>query len=64
MKIFYKALILSFLFLQVQAEEFVYGLGDVPIFKDMKSIAGSSKINKTKDTEISRILLRINFAPY
>ncbi len=41
MKIFYKALILSFLFLQVQAEEFVYGLGDVPIFKDMKSIEDS-----------------------
>ena len=36
-----KALILTFLSYQVIAEEFVYGLGDVPIFKDMRSIEDS-----------------------
>ena len=36
-----KVLILIFLSFQVIAEEFVYGLGDVPIFKDMKSIEDS-----------------------
>ena len=36
-----KALILIFLSHQVIAEEFVYGLGDVPIFKDMRSIEDS-----------------------
>ena len=38
MYIFIEAIILTFLSFQVIAEEFVYGLGDVPIFKDMKSI--------------------------
>ena len=36
-----KVLILTFLSFQVVAEEFVYGLGDVPIFKDMSSIEHS-----------------------
>ena len=36
-----KVLILIFLSYQVTAEEFVYGLGDVPIFKDMRSIEDS-----------------------
>ena len=36
-----KVLILTFLSFQVIAEEFVYGLGDVPIFKDMSSIEDS-----------------------
>ena len=36
-----KVLILIFLSFQVIAEEFVYGLGDVPIFKDMSSIEDS-----------------------
>ena len=37
----FKVLILIFLSFQANAEEFVYGLGDVPIFKDMKSIEDS-----------------------
>ena len=41
MYIFCKVLILFFLSFQSVAEEFVYGLGDVPIFKDMKSIEDS-----------------------
>ena len=36
-----KVLILIFLSFKVIAEEFVYGLGDVPIFKDMRSIEDS-----------------------
>ena len=36
-----KVLILIFLSFKAIAEEFVYGLGDVPIFKDMKSIEDS-----------------------
>ena len=39
--IFCKILISFFLSFQSIAEEFVYGLGDVPIFKDMKSIEDS-----------------------
>tara|TARA_Y100000813_G_C24102964_1_gene323935 strand:+ start:440 stop:787 length:348 start_codon:yes stop_codon:yes gene_type:complete len=41
MYIFYKILIFFYLSHQVIAEEFVYGLGDVPIFKDMRSIEDS-----------------------
>ncbi len=41
MHLFCKAIILSFLFFQTKAEEFVNGLGDVPIFKDMRSIEDS-----------------------
>ena len=41
MNIFYKTLILFFFSFQAKAEGFVYGLGDVPIFKDMKSIEDS-----------------------
>ena len=37
----FKVLILIFLSFQAIAEEFVYGLGDVPIFKDMRSIEDS-----------------------
>ena len=36
-----KVQILIFLSFQVVAEEFVYGLGDIPIFKEMKSIEDS-----------------------
>ncbi len=41
MHVFCKTLILFFLFFQTKAEQFVYGLGDVPIFKDMRSIEDS-----------------------
>ena len=41
MHVFCKAIILSFLFFQIKAEQFVNGLGDVPIFKDMRSIEDS-----------------------
>ena len=36
-----KVLILIFFSFKVVSEEFVYGLGDVPIFKDMRSIEDS-----------------------
>ncbi len=39
--IFSKVLILILLSFQVVAEEFVYGLGDIPNFKEMKSIEDS-----------------------
>ncbi len=39
--IFSKIQILIFLSFHVVAEEFVYGLGDVPVFKEMRSIEDS-----------------------
>lgn len=41
MHIFLKILSLSFIYFHAAAEQFVYGLGDVPIFKDMRSVEDS-----------------------
>ena len=38
MYVVFKIITFFFICFQVVAEQFVYGLGDVPIFKDMKSI--------------------------
>ena len=38
MYVLFKIITFFFICFQVLAEQFVYGLGDVPIFKDMKSI--------------------------
>ena len=41
MHIFLKILTFFFIYFHAVAEQFVYGLGDVPIFKDMRSIEDS-----------------------
>jgi len=41
MHIFLKILSLFFIYFHAVAEQFVYGLGDVPIFKDMRSVEDS-----------------------
>ena len=38
MQIFFKIITFFFVHFQAVAEQFVYGLGDIPIFKDMRSI--------------------------
>ena len=38
MQIFFKIITFFFIHFQVVAEQFVSGLGDIPIFKDMRSI--------------------------
>ena len=38
MQIIFKIITFFFVHFQAVAEQFVYGLGDIPIFKDMRSI--------------------------